>query len=240
MSDANTFISKSAIKRLIADITHIEKNSLADHGIYYKHDDEDILKGFALIVGPKDTVYFGGYYFFEFNFPGDYPVRPPVLKYCTNDGQTRFHPNLYKSGKCCLSILNTWKGEQWTGCQTITSILLVLVSILNNKPLLNEPGICESHKDFKPYNNIIRYKNFEISILKMLDSESNYLPTEKRELFYPFMKEHWDRNKEELLAILEKYKNKKMKIVQTSLYGMKIRLDYPILYKHFISFIKLK
>ena len=50
-----------------------------------------------------------------------------TLNYLTNDGKTRFNPNLYRNGKVCISLLNTWKGEQWTSCQTIESILLSLV-----------------------------------------------------------------------------------------------------------------
>ena len=33
------------------------------------------------------------------------------LTYLTNDGNTRFHPNLYRNGKVCLSVLNTWRGK---------------------------------------------------------------------------------------------------------------------------------
>ena len=66
----------------------------------------------------------------------------------TCDGATRFHPNLYRNGKVCLSILNTWKGEQWTSCQTIRSILLTLITLFHNKPLLNEPGFTEKSSDF--------------------------------------------------------------------------------------------
>lgn len=53
------------------------------------------------------------------------------------------HPNMYKNRKVCVSILNTWRGEQWSGCQTIKSVLLTLMSLLDSKPLLNEPGITE-------------------------------------------------------------------------------------------------
>ena len=64
----------------------------------------------------------------------------------------------------CLSVLNTWKGEGWTSCQTIRSILLTLVTLFHNKPLLREPGVKESSSSFKPYNKIIRYKNIEIAM----------------------------------------------------------------------------
>ena len=68
---------------------------------------------------------------------------------------------LYKNTKVCISLLNTWKGEQWTSCQTIKSILLVLSSLLNDKPLLNEPGIATTHPDIIPYNKIIKYRTID-------------------------------------------------------------------------------
>ena len=39
----------------------------------------------------------------------------------TSGGQVRFNPNLYSTGKVCLSILGTWRaehsGEQWSAVQ---------------------------------------------------------------------------------------------------------------------------
>ncbi len=111
-SDNNDIVvSKDTIKRLIKDVKDIRKNPLEEDGIYYKHDDENFMKGYAMIIGPHGSLYYGGYYFFYFDFPTDYPYSPPKLKFMTNDGVTRFHPNLYKTGKVCLSIINTWRGE---------------------------------------------------------------------------------------------------------------------------------
>ena len=121
------------------------------------------LTGYAVVFGPTDTIYRYGAYMFEFKFPTNYPVSPPKLTYLTNDGSTRFHPNLYRNGKVCISILNTWKGEQWTSCQTIRSVLLTLTTLFHNKPLLNEPGIRETHRDFNNYNKIIKYRNLKFS-----------------------------------------------------------------------------
>ena len=98
MIPASKPITKDTINRLLKDVRQIMKHPLTDNNIYYTHDDEDMLKGYALIVGPSDTPYFGGYYFFEFNYPYDYPFSPPKVKYMTNDGQTRYNPNLYKCG----------------------------------------------------------------------------------------------------------------------------------------------
>ena len=55
-----------------------------------------------------------------------------------------FIPIYIEMIKFVISVLNTWRGEL-ESCQTIRSILLILVTLFHNKPLLNEPGIKESH-----------------------------------------------------------------------------------------------
>ena len=59
-------IGKDNVKRLLNDVKDIILHPLHDNGIYYIHDDEDMLKGYAMIIGPEETPYFGGFYFFEF------------------------------------------------------------------------------------------------------------------------------------------------------------------------------
>jgi ubiquitin-conjugating enzyme E2 Z len=167
---SDQFVKKDALRRIISDIKELRKNPLTAHGIYYEHDETDMLKGRALIIGPADTPYADGFYFFTFQFPANYPHAPPKVEFCTGDGFTRFNPNLYRTGKVCLSILNTWKGEQWSGCQTISSVLLALCTVLNDEPLLNEPGITKTHRDYEGYNEIIKYKNIEVAIFGMLES----------------------------------------------------------------------
>ena len=58
--------NKSSIIRLAKDVKSIIKNPLENHNIYYKHDEENIYKGYALIIGNNLTPYDSGYYFFEF------------------------------------------------------------------------------------------------------------------------------------------------------------------------------
>lgn len=227
--DNKQFISDITQKRLISDITSLYKNPLNDQGIFYVHDDENILKGYSMIIGPKDTPYENGLYMFEFNFPYDYPYSPPKVVYCTNDGSTRFNPNLYRSGKVCLSLLNTWRGEGWTSCQTIRSVLLTLVTVLNEKPLLNEPGITEKHKDFHPYNSIITYKNYSFSILESICGFSNYtimLP------FINFAKEHLLNQEVDIMNSLQLLSVKYPEPIQqnVSIYNMQVIINYPELY----------
>ena len=169
----NVIISKQTITRLVQDVKQMIKNAndLSNNGIYYVHDEEDMLKGYALIIGPEDTPYFGGFYFFEIHYPSDYPHTPPKVIFKTNGENIRFNPNLYVNGKVCISLLNTWKGEQWTSCQSISTILLTLCTLLCNDPLLNEPGIDKNCIDFTKYTRIIEYKNIDIAILNMIRKE---------------------------------------------------------------------
>ena len=56
----------------------------------------------------------GGIYEFDIEFPPHYPSVPPLVTFMTTGGRrVRFNPNLYESGKVCLSLLGTWSGQQW-------------------------------------------------------------------------------------------------------------------------------
>jgi len=227
-------ISKDAIKRLLKDIGEIIKTPLHDQGIYYKHSESDILEGWALIIGPKDSLYQNGYYFFKFMFPSNYPHSPPILHYYTNDGTTRFHPNFYKTGKVCVDILNTWRGEKWSGCQTISSVLLTLVSIMDNEPILHEPGITKKNSDFCNYHNLVEYRNYSFSIYELLYSIENfgkYIPIKEKEhvdYFYSVMKTHYLENKDSIMKKLQENKERILhpQIVHSSLYLFGFKIDY--------------
>ncbi len=220
-------VCKDTIKRLIKDIRDLIKNPLTDDGIFYSHDDDNFMKGYAMIVGPKDSVYFGGYYFFCFDFPSDFPFSPPKLFYATNDGVTRFHPNFYKSGKVCLSILNTWRGESWSACQTIRSILLTLLSILDSKPLLHEPGYSETSSDFPKYNKLILYKNIEFSILRAISSSANkfFLP-KHISIFEDQIKTSFEQNKNDIYDIIKEYEHNNEDSIYIQCYQMKHTINW--------------
>jgi ubiquitin-protein ligase len=226
-----TFISKDTITRLLKDVRGIIKNPLTENGIYYIHDDVDIMKGYALIIGPSDTPYFGGNYFFEFNFPADYPHSPPKVKYCTNGNNVRFNPNLYTCGKVCVSLLNTWRGEQWTSCQSISTVLLTLCTLLCKDPLLNEPGVDKSNPDMSNYDEIIQIANLDIAICGILQKKDGiFLPF--FENFFPYVKENFLKNFDKLLQFAEKKKsefNEEEKLFATRFYNMRISANYNII-----------
>ena len=223
-------ISKGSVQRLLKDVKQILMNPLTDQGIYYIHDDEDMLKGYAMVVGPSETPYYGGYYFFEIDYPVDYPNSPPKVKYCTNGENIRFNPNLYVCGKVCVSLLNTWRGDQWTSCQTISTILLTLCTLLCKNPLLNEPGVSLNHRDMADYTEIIEYSNLKIAVCDILyRKEGVYLPF--FENFYHLIKEHFLKNYDTLLEFAKK-KNEENKSqcvnFKTGFYMMSVNVDYNI------------
>ena len=228
----NIIITRSTQKRLICDLRDLMRNPLADQGIYYSHDDNNMLKGYALIIGPSDTPYMDGFYLFEVEIPYNYPFAPPKLKFMTQGDNVRFNPNLYRNGKVCLSILNTWKGEQWTSCQTLRTVLLTLTTILNKKPILNEPGITEKHRDFKSYHEIIEFKNYEIAINGMVNQTK--LPHAFFD-FHPIMKKHFKENYKSIITRIDKkiHEHAKYEIIRGCyLFGMqKIKINYSNLKK---------
>ena len=65
------------------------KNPLHSDGIHYFHDESNFQKGYAIIFGPKDTLYENGIYFFDFNFPDDYPFSPPKRKVDKKDKEKK-------------------------------------------------------------------------------------------------------------------------------------------------------
>lgn len=222
----STFISKETTKRLANDIKHIMKNPLIDNGIYYVHDDTDILKGYALIIGTSDTPYFAGNYFFELTFPYNYPYSPPKVKYCTNGNNVRFHPNLYVSGKVCVSLLNTWSGEQWTSCQTISSILLTICSILTKDPLLNEPGVTNGHCDMDPYTNIIEFSNINVAICDIIDKNPNVY-NKFFDKFAPHIEDNFKKNYKEIVSFVEgKIETVPPIKLRTQFYSMCVDINY--------------
>jgi ubiquitin-conjugating enzyme E2 Z len=230
---SNNVISKETIQRLLKDVKNIIKNPLTDNGIYYRHDEEDMMKGYALIIGPEDTPYFGGYYFFEFKFPHDYPHSPPKITFCTNGENIRFNPNLYVCGKVCVSLLNTWRGDQWTSCQTISTVLLTLCSLLCNNPLLNEPGVNISHKDINKYNEIIEYSNINIAVCDVVNNKSSVL---LKQFFYfnDIIQKHFIKVYSKHLEFIEKkiLKNKSsITRMTTEFYRLDVVIDYVKLMK---------
>jgi ubiquitin-protein ligase len=202
------------------------KHPLHDNGIYYEHDMDNIQYGHALIMGPKATPYCGGMYLFRFQFFTTYPYAPPIVTFCTGDGITRFHPNLYECGKVCLSILNTWPGEPWSSCQTIRSILLALCTLLTDKPLLAEPQIVFTEAAIQTYSQCVAYRSMEVAMCRQVIT----LPIEFH-MFHTVMCEQFMRIHADMLKAIQELQSRYNKqVLHVSMYRMFVLIDYETLY----------
>ena len=113
----------------------------------------------------------------------------------------RFNPNLYASGKVCLSLLGTWggeKGESWN--PHVSTLLQVIISIqsliLVENPYFNEPGyernMYSEEKQLanKKYNETIQLYTIQVGMINMLKT-----PIPSYELF---ISEHFRIKKGEI------------------------------------------
>ena len=217
-------LPKETITRLLRDIREaVSDPTLGECGIMYRHSETDILTGYACIVGPSDTLYFGGYYFYLFKFPTNYPHSPPVVSFITNTGNIRFHPNFYANKKVCVSIVNTWRGEQWSGCQNIRSVLMTFQTLLDKEPILHEPGIRPGHSDFIPYHQMVEYYNYKFACLTLLKDLPMFVPLEPTLVpeFQEFMNTRFRENKASIREILESRAKQypERKSISIGLYG---------------------
>ena len=166
---------RKPILRIIRDIMEMINEPI--DGIEVKLNKEDIFKQTVMIVGPKDTPYFGGFYFFDFEFPENYPAKPPKVIMKTIDGKIRFNPNLYECGKVCLSILGTWSGPSWTNIMTLKTILLSIRSLMSDFPITNEPGFENTPRDSQKnidYNCYLIFHNYRLAIMDVVSNKRKF------------------------------------------------------------------
>lgn len=144
-------------------------------GMFVVPDKDDMTKIHALIIGPFDTPYEGGFFHFLLRCPPNYPINPPRVKLLTTgSGTVRFNPNFYKSGKVCLSILGTWSGPAWSPALSLSSLLISIQSLMTDKPYHNEPGYERERLsgDVRRYNLIIQHETIRVAVLGNLDNWS--------------------------------------------------------------------
>nr|XP_037278997.1 ubiquitin-conjugating enzyme E2 Z-like [Rhipicephalus microplus] len=142
-------------------------------GVFIAPEEENITKIHALVLGPFDTPYEGGFFHFIMKCPADYPIQPPRVRLMTTDGgRVRFNPNLYNNGKVCLSILGTWVGPAWSPAQCISSVLVSIQSLMTENPYYNEPGY-ETERwpgEAARYNTIIQHETIRVAVCNTVEA----------------------------------------------------------------------
>ncbi|KAH7624365.1 hypothetical protein Ndes2526B_g00555 [Nannochloris sp. 'desiccata'] len=165
------------LRRVMRDIASLSTDLPIDwNSSILVVNDETRMDAFrAVIFPPEESPYANGAFFFDILLPPEYPSSPPKVQFLTTGGgRVRFNPNLYDSGKVCLSLLGTWSGPSWDPKES--SLLQVVVSIQamilgESNPYGNEPGFaCQLNTAAgklasDAYNRSQRYNTIKYSML---------------------------------------------------------------------------
>ncbi|RKO93172.1 ubiquitin-conjugating enzyme/RWD-like protein [Blyttiomyces helicus] len=154
-------MASSAAHALQRQFKELSKNPIPGFQVTLK--DESIFEWEVGIIGHPQTIYEGGYFLVAcgfildegatLSFPQDYPFNPPTFTFRNEF----FHPNVYKNGKLCISILHPpgddpMSGEKaeerWNPTQSVESILLSIVSLLSD-PNCSSPANVDAGKMYR-------------------------------------------------------------------------------------------
>lgn len=103
-------------------------------------DDNIFLWNVGIMVLNKELMYHGGYFKGQMRFPADFPFSPPTFRFTP----AIYHPNVYRDGRLCISILHVAGDpttdeldlETWTPAQTVELVLISIVSLLEDPNVL--------------------------------------------------------------------------------------------------------
>lgn len=117
-------------------------------------DEENIYRwNVALMVVNPDSIYAGGYFKCQLQFPKQYPYAPPDFRFSS----PLWHPNIYPDGRICISILHApgedvmsgeAAGERWSPAQRVESVLISILSLLDD-PEISSPANVDASVMFR-------------------------------------------------------------------------------------------
>lgn len=157
--------NKKALTRIISELGSFKSSLPLNYNstIWVRVSKSNINLFTFIISGPENTPYENGLFEFHAYFSDNYPIETPkVLLKTTGNKQVRFNPNLYESGKVCLSLLGTWSGqesEKWnSNTSTFIQIMISIQSlILIDDPYFNEPGYTTQINTAHGKNESLKY-----------------------------------------------------------------------------------
>ncbi|QHO21481.1 hypothetical protein HN51_063882 [Arachis hypogaea] len=201
-STANSNLSKCAMKEW-----KILEQNLPD-SIYIRVYENRIDLMRAVIIGAAGTPYHDGLFFFDIKLPSKYPNYPPEL-YFHSFGH-RLNPNLYSSGRVCLSLLNTWHGrtaEKWDPrASTLLQVLLSIQAlVLNEQPFFNEPGTSYGRPIFQSRSRVYTEMAFQLTWEVAMN-----LVRRPPEHFEAFVLQHFSTRSVAVLDACREYANERV------------------------------
>ncbi|ABN67569.1 ubiquitin-conjugating enzyme [Scheffersomyces stipitis CBS 6054] len=145
--------SKSAAAILQRQFKELTDPKKAIPSFHIELDDDNIfLWNIGIMVLNKDSMYHGGYFKGQMRFPSDFPFAPPTFRFTP----AIYHPNVYRDGRLCISILHQGgdptsdepDSETWTPAQTVESVLISIVSLLED-PNVSSPANIDASVEFR-------------------------------------------------------------------------------------------
>lgn len=136
-------------------------------------DPSDYFKWEVTIEGPENTIYEGSVLRAVLVFPYDYPLSPPDMTFQTK----MWHPNIFKNGKVCISILHPpvvdetnlqeRMDEKWRPVLGVKEVVLSVSSMLVS-PNLESPANVDAAVQYK--SDFPAYKK---KLRQFLDEDNN-------------------------------------------------------------------
>uniref|UniRef100_A0A914MIK6 UBC core domain-containing protein n=1 Tax=Meloidogyne incognita TaxID=6306 RepID=A0A914MIK6_MELIC len=160
----------NALRRLQQELVDVTDNPI--EGIKVHSVAENIFIWKVAIFGAPGTIYQGGYFKATLKFPPKYPFEPPSMRF----DNPIFHPNVYKDGRVCISILHPpgqdklsgeSAAERWNPAHGVRSILLSVISMLN-EPNISSPANVDASVSYRKYKENGN-KEFPDIIKKMVE-----------------------------------------------------------------------
>jgi len=192
-------LPKMAASKLLANMLKKMHTEPVEGFTVELQDESDLFEWRIWVEGPKDTPYEGGVFQLQMKFPPEYPMAPPELKFVSDF----WHPNVYKdTGVVCISILHSpvademsgeLPEERWLPTQTVTTILLSVISLLSG-PNFSSPANVDASVEWR--KNLDVYKG---RCAKLVDKANKEKPS------YVVIP-HPDTNPEERAKQVEKIK----------------------------------
>uniref|UniRef100_A0A8R1IAA5 UBC core domain-containing protein n=1 Tax=Caenorhabditis japonica TaxID=281687 RepID=A0A8R1IAA5_CAEJA len=140
--DLRASTSAGALRALSLELKNLQSQPV--EGFTIDVNEDNLFVWTVGIYGPPTTLYQGGYFKANIKFPSNYPYSPPSMKFTSKV----WHPNVYENGDLCISILHApvddpqsgeLACERWNPTQSVRTILLSVISLLN-EPNTSSPA----------------------------------------------------------------------------------------------------
>lgn len=128
------------------------KKAIPSFHIELDDDSNIFVWNIGVMVLNEDSIYHGGYFKAQMRFPEDFPFSPPQFRFTP----AIYHPNVYRDGRLCISILHQSgdpmaeepDAETWSPVQTVESVLISIVSLLED-PNVSSPANVDAAVDYR-------------------------------------------------------------------------------------------